>query len=125
MLACGLIALMITPALAADASRTLRALLICLTSVLAPIPFGQGVGNALDFKDWQLPLGRRFRCVGGGRGEGGASGMCEGGDWEPRTTAFRYVGRGGGMLLIGAPLSNAEEVQIPVMQVAAGVEWRR
>ena len=53
--------------------------------------------------------------------------MCEGGGGRRlgATTAFRYVGRGGGMLLIGAPLSNAEEVQIPVMQVAAGVEWRR
>ena len=27
------------------------------------------------------------------------------------------------MLLIGAPLSDVEEAQMPVMQVAAGVEW--
>ena len=57
--------------LATDSCRTLRALVICLTAVRAPAPSGQGVGNALDFKDWQLPLGRRFRCVWGGRGCGG------------------------------------------------------
>ncbi len=42
-------------------------------------PWSQGAGNALDYKDWQVPLGRRFRWE--GRGGGWSDGECEGGVW--------------------------------------------